>query len=64
MTDIEIYSEDFCSDDVEDINDLDELECMEENLQSQIYNNEEQNDILKKNVEIIHKRIKEIGVTE
>jgi len=57
---IDYYDEDFCKSDIENTNDLDELESMRTDLQSQIWTNEERNDVMKANIRIIQERVQEI----
>ncbi|HDY88785.1 MAG TPA: hypothetical protein ENH82_11830 [bacterium] len=60
MNEIDYYDEDFSVEDIEKTTDLDELEDAEVNLQSSIWNNEEQNDILKENLRVVKARIVEL----
>jgi len=57
---IDYFDEDLCQDDIKDIDNLEELEDAEGILENVMLLNEEQNVILKDNVAIIKKRIKEI----
>ena len=60
MWDCEHYNEDFCADDLDGVNDLDDLERMEADIEGTMCYNEEQNVYLKDNLKIIQDKIKEI----
>lgn len=61
---IDIYDEDFSSDDISDVDNLDELKDMSDELWNAIYDVEDRLSGLKQNQKIVEKRIQEIGNDE
>ena len=57
---IDYYGEDFCKDDLYEVNNLDELESMENDLQQEIWNSEERIEIYGMNMGIIQNKIDEV----
>lgn len=57
---IDYWNEDFCDEDIEDINDPDELESMEADLMCEIDNSKERVETYTDNLNVIKKRIGEL----